>query len=35
MKEVYETPVCKVIEFETEDVITTSAEMGGADDDIG
>ena len=24
MKEKYETPVCEVIEFETEDVITTS-----------
>lgn len=24
MKEVYETPVCEVIEFDTEDVITTS-----------
>lgn len=27
MKEKYETPVCEVIEFETEDVITTS--VGG------
>ena len=24
MKEKYETPICEVIEFETEDVITTS-----------
>ena len=24
MKEKYETPVCEVVEFETEDVITTS-----------
>ena len=27
MKEKYETPECEVIEFETEDVITTS-ELG-------
>ena len=31
MKEKYETPVCEVIEFETEDVITTSLGEGGAD----
>ena len=35
MKEKYETPVCEVIEFETEDVITTSSNNqvgeGGAD----
>lgn len=28
MKEKYETPVCEVIGFETEDVITTSG-IGG------
>lgn len=28
MKEKYETPVCEVIEFETEDVITTSSGLG-------
>jgi len=26
MKEIYETPVCEVIRFENEDVITTSGE---------
>ena len=31
MKEKYETPVCEVIEFETEDVITTS-DTGGLGD---
>lgn len=32
----YETPLCEVIEFVTEDVITTSGpEIGGGDDDIG
>ena len=30
MKEKYETPVCEVIEFETEDVITTSGLGAGA-----
>lgn len=30
MKEKYETPVCEVVEFETEDVITTSG-LGGSD----
>ena len=34
MKEKYETPVCEVIEFETEDVITTS-EIGGGIGGIG
>ena len=34
MKEKYETPVCEVIEFETEDGITTS-EIGGGIDGIG
>ena len=29
MKEKYETPICEVIEFETEDVITTSIGEGG------
>lgn len=29
MKEKYETPVCEVIEFETEDVITTSGITSG------
>ena len=28
MKEKYETPICEVIEFETEDVITTSGGLG-------
>ena len=29
VKEKYETPVCEVIEFETEDIITTSGtELG-------
>lgn len=31
MKEKYETPVCEVIEFETEDVITRSGEDGLGD----
>ena len=31
MKEKYETPVCEVIEFETEDVITTSRKDGLGD----
>jgi len=35
IKREYETPVCEVIEFDTEDVITTSGEIGGGDDDIG
>ena len=36
MKEKYETPVCEVIEFETEDVITTSrlGEGGSQDGDL-
>lgn len=29
MKEKYETPVCEIIEFETEDVITSSVGDGG------
>ena len=33
MKEKYETPVCEVVEFETEDVITASGVgEGGAGD---
>ena len=28
MKDIYETPNCEVVEFETEDVITTSGEPG-------
>jgi len=38
IKREYETPVCEVIEFDTEDVITTSGlgdDIPGADDDIG
>ena len=34
MKEKYETPVCEVIEFETEDVITTSSEIGEGGNDV-
>lgn len=33
MREKYETPEMEVIEFETEDVITTSG-VGGVDDPI-
>ena len=33
MKEKYETPVCEVIEFETEDVITTSGLGDGGIED--
>lgn len=32
MREKYETPVCEIIEFETEDVITTSALDTGSED---
>lgn len=32
MKEKYEAPVIEIVEFETEDVITTSGEIGGVDD---
>ena len=32
MKEKYETPECEVIEFETEDVITTSGIDAGLGD---
>lgn len=34
MKEKYETPVCVVIEFETEDVITTSTTLGEGGSEI-
>ena len=34
MKEKYETPVCEVIEFETEDVITTSTTLGEGGSEI-
>lgn len=33
MKEKYETPECEVIEFETEDVITTSGLGDGGNQD--
>ena len=31
MKEIYETPEMEIVEFETEDVITTSISEGGSD----
>jgi len=31
MKETYEVAEMEIIEFETEDVITTSSEIGGGD----
>lgn len=34
MKEKYETPVCEVIEFETEDVITTSGLGDGGNEEV-
>ena len=34
MREKYETPEMEVIEFETEDVITTSGGIGGVDDPV-
>ena len=34
MKEKYETPVCEVVEFETEDVITTSGGLGEGEAEI-
>lgn len=34
MKEKYETPEMEIIEFETEDVITTSNEIGGGDEGL-
>lgn len=35
MKEVYEVAEMEIIEFETEDVITTSGEIGGGDEGFG
>ncbi len=35
MKNIYNAPVLTVIEFNTEDVITTSSGMGVQNDDIG
>lgn len=37
MKEKYEEPIMEIIEFETEDVITTSggAGQGGSEENIG
>lgn len=35
MKEVYEVAEMEIIEFETEDVITTSGEIGGDDEGFG
>lgn len=35
MKESYETPVCEIIEFETEDVINTSGIIGDSGGEIG
>lgn len=33
MKEIYETPKMEIVEFETEDIITTSGvDEGGAED---
>ena len=34
MRKIYETPEMEVIEFETEDVITTSGGIGGVDDPV-
>lgn len=34
MREKYETPEMEVIEFETEDVITTSGNIGGGDEGL-
>lgn len=34
MREKYETPEMEVIEFETEDVITTSSNIGGGDEGL-
>ena len=31
MKEIYEAPEMEIVEFDTEDVITTSAGEGGSD----
>ncbi len=35
MKEVYEVAEMEIIEFETEDVITSSGEIGGGDEGFG
>ena len=35
MKERYETPEMEIVEFETEDVITSSGEIGGGDEGFG
>ena len=35
MKEVYEVAEMQIIEFETEDVITSSGEIGGGDEGFG
>ena len=35
MKEVYEVAEMEIIEFETEDVITSSGEIGGGDEGVG
>lgn len=35
MKEVYEVAEMENIEFETEDVITSSGEIGGGDEGFG
>ena len=35
MKEAYEVAEMEIIEFETEDVITTSGEVGGGDEGFG
>lgn len=35
MKEAYEVAEMEIIEFETEDVIITSGEIGGGDESFG
>lgn len=35
MKEAYEAAEMEIIEFETEDVITSSSEIGGGDEGFG
>ena len=35
MKEVYEVAEMEIIECETEDVITSSGEIGGGDEGVG
>lgn len=34
-KKEYETPQIEITLFDIDDIITTSGEIGGADDDIG